>query len=295
MPEIPDLSVYQHCIERRARGLQLQGLRFGSPFLLRTISPRPEQLAGRTLASVGRLGKRLVFRFEPVMLAAVHLMILGRLHWKKPGAALPKGSGLLAMDFGDAGTLMLTESGSKRRAALHLLASDEALQALDRGGLEPLAVDETDFAEALRRERHTLKRALTDPSILAGIGNAYSDEILHAAQLSPMKQTTQLSETEMSRLFAATQSTLRLWSERLQAEADAHGGWPAKVTAFRPDMAVHGRYREPCPVCGAPVQRIVHAENEANYCARCQTEGRLLADRALSKLLHDSWPKRLDD
>lgn len=294
MPELPDLTVYLECIEARALGLRLKALRIGSPFVLRSIEPAPSVLANRKLIGTARIGKRLVLCFEGGIEAVIHLMILGRLHWKPQGAPLPKGSGLAAFDF-ESGTLLLTESGKKRRAALHLLASADERSALDRGGVEVFALDAASFRARLLCENHTLKRALTAPHLFAGIGNAYSDEILHRARLSPLRLTRQLDADECDRLFAATLEVLREWTERLRREAAANGGWPPKVTAFRPDMAVHGRYGEPCPVCGAKIQRIVYADNEANYCARCQTENRLLADRALSRLLHDSWPKTLDD
>lgn len=292
MPELPDLTVYLECIERKALGRPLRRLRIGNPFVLRSVTPRPAELEGRKLIGTARIGKRLVLRFEGGPFAVIHLMILGRLHWKKPATPLPKGSGLAAFDFDD-GTLLLTESGSKRRAALHLVADEAALAPFERGGLEPLGASLAAFGERLRASRHTLKRALTDPAEFAGIGNAYSDEILHRARLSPFKRATELDDGEVRRLHLAVQDVLHEWIERLRGEAA--GGWPDKVTAFRPEMAVHGRYKQACPVCGAPVQRIVYASNEANYCARCQTGGRVLADRALSRLLHDSWPKTLDE
>ncbi|MDB5968305.1 MAG: formamidopyrimidine-DNA glycosylase [Hydrocarboniphaga sp.] len=294
MPELPDLSVYLECIEARALGQRLTGLRIGHPFLLRSVTPPPAAFLGRKLQSTGRIGKRLVLEFDGGMRAVIHLMILGRLHWKKPKAALPKGSGLAAFDF-DKGTLLLTESGKKRRAALHLLDASASSAELDRGGAEVFELEPAAFGERLQRENHTLKRALTDPRIFAGIGNAYSDEILHRARLSPFKQTRGLSSDEQARLYAASRAVLSEWTQQLRIEAAHNGGWPPRVTAFHPQMAVHGRYLKPCPDCGSPVQRIVYSSNEANYCARCQTEGRLLADRALSRLLHDSWPKTLDD
>ncbi|TDU25650.1 formamidopyrimidine-DNA glycosylase [Panacagrimonas perspica] len=293
MPELPDLTVYLECLENKALGQTLKGLRIGNPFVLRSVAPRPAEFAGRRLVGTSRIGKRLVLRFEGDRCAIVHLMILGRLHWKKPGAAIPKGSGLCALDF-ESGTLLLTESGSKRRASLHLVESEEALAAFDRGGLEPLQIDAAGFAERLRRENHTLKRALTDPTIFAAIGNAYSDEILHRARLSPFLKSQSIDDASVAKLFDAVRSVLAEWTTHLRHEAQADA-WPKKVTAFHAGMAVHGRYGLPCPVCGSPVQRIVYADNEANYCARCQTGGRLLADRALSRLLHDSWPKSIDD
>jgi len=292
MPELPDLTVYLERIEAIALDAPLLRLRIGNPFVLRTVTPAPAELEQRKLKGTSRIGKRLVFEFEGERFALIHLMVLGRLHWKKPGAAIPKGSGLAAFDF-EHGTLLLVEHGSKRRAALHLLAGRDSLHAFERGGLEVPDATPAAFAAALGRENHTLKRALTDPTVLSAIGNAYSDEILHRAQLSPFKQTRALSEEERQRLYQAARAVLVEWTERLRREAGE--GWPGKVTAFRPEMAVHGRYKQPCPVCGAPVQRIVYADNEANYCARCQTEGRLLADRALSRLLKSNWPKTLDE
>jgi formamidopyrimidine-DNA glycosylase len=292
MPELPDLTVYLERIEALAVGRRLSRLRIGTPFVLRTVTPSPEAFAGQHLVGTRRIGKRLVLRFDNGMHAMMHLMVLGRLHWVSPGKALSKANGLAAFEF-DNGTLQLVEYGRKRRAALHLLESESALAAFDRGGLEVLSVGVADFAAALKRSNHTLKRALTDPTILSGIGNAYSDEILHRACLSPFRQTQALSEAECHTLWRACHEVLQEWTCRLRAEAD--GGWPSKVTAFRDGMAVHGRYRQPCPVCGAPVQRIVYADNEANYCANCQTGGRILADRALSRLLKDNWPKTLDE
>jgi formamidopyrimidine-DNA glycosylase len=291
LPELPDLTVYAERLDAIARGHPLERLRIGNPFVLRTVAPPPAAVAGREFLGTRRIGKRLVLEFHGGHYAVIHLMILGRLHWKKPGAALPRSTGLAAFDFGH-GALLLVEHGKKRRASLHLVEGRAGLAAFERGGIEPLQATPAAFAAALRAANHTLKRALTDPRVLAGIGNAYSDEILHRAQLSPFRQTQALDEAGMARLFKATQAVLREWTEWLRREA---GRWPEKVTAFRPGMAVHGRYREPCPVCGAPVQRIVYADNEANYCARCQTGGRLLADRALSRLLKDNWPKTLDE
>lgn len=292
MPELPDLTVYLERLEAIARDARLLRVRIANPFVLRTVAPAPAAFENRRLLGTARIGKRLVLEFEGEHFAVIHLMILGRLHWKKPNAPIPKGSGLAAFDF-EHGTLLLAEHGSKRRAALHLVQGRESLRAFERGGLEVLEADEPAFAAALQRENHTLKRALTDPGVLAAIGNAYSDEILHRARLSPFKQTQSIRKEEMHRLYDATRAVLREWTERLRREAADR--WPEKVTAFRPEMAVHGRYRLPCPDCGAPVQRIVYADNEANYCARCQTEGRLLADRALSRLLKSNWPKTLDE
>jgi formamidopyrimidine-DNA glycosylase len=291
MPELPDLRVYLECIEARALGQTLKAIRLGNPFVLRTASPRPSEFAGHKLVGTSRIGKRLVLRFEGGLCAVLHLMILGRLHWKKRGA---KGSGLCAFDF-ETGSLVLTESGTQRRASLHLFASEAELATIDRGGLEPLAIDRKAFAERLRRDNHTLKRALTDPTIFAGIGNAYSDEILHRAKLSPFVKTQAMDDATCAQVFEATREVLKEWTARLRSAALEAGGWPPKVTAFHPEMAVHGRFGLPCPECGSPVQRIVYSGNEANYCARCQTGGRLLADRALSRLLHDSWPRSIDE
>jgi formamidopyrimidine-DNA glycosylase len=292
MPELPDLTVYLERTQAVAGGAVLKSLRIGSPFVLRTVAPAPAEFAGRRLSGLSRIGKRLVLGFEGDYHAVIHLMILGRLHWKKPGAPIPKTGGLAAFDF-EAGTLLLVEYGSKRRAALHLVQGAEHLRQFERGGLEPMEADAEAFAAALQRENHTLKRALTDPQVLAAVGNAYSDEILHRARLSPFKQTRALEPAELGRLHAATRAVLGEWTERLRSAAG--DGWPAKVTAFHPGMAAHGRYRQPCPDCGAPIQRIVYADNEANYCAACQTGGRLLADRALSRLLKDNWPRTLDE
>jgi formamidopyrimidine-DNA glycosylase len=256
------------------------------------VDPPPAEVAGRAVTGVRRLGKRIVIALDGELFVLVHLMIAGRLHWKDAGAKLPGKIGLAALDF-STGTVTLTEAGSKRRAALHLVRGEAALAAHDPGGLELGTADADAFRDAITRESHTLKRTLTDPRILSGIGNAYSDEILHRARLSPVRMTRQLSEEESARLFDAAKATLAEWIERLRREAG--GEFPEGVTAFRPDMAVHGRYGRPCPDCGAPVQRIVHAENETNYCARCQTAGRLLADRALSRLLHQDWPRTLEE
>ena len=292
MPELPDLELYLSCLRRRIDGARLLRWRLTSPFLLRTVDPRPEEFAGKRVVGLERLGKRIVLGFEGELFAVLHLMIAGRLRWRPAGAAVPGKLGLAAVDF-DAGTLVITEAGSKRRASLYLVRGRDALAALDRGGIEPLAAGLEAFAAALARENHTLKRALTDPRLFAGIGNAYSDEILHRARLSPLQLTRNLSGPEVARLHEATQAVLRGWRDRLIAETG--DGWPEKVTAFRDGMAVHGRFRQPCPDCGAPVQRIVRAENECNYCARCQTGGRVLADRALSRLLGKDWPRSLDE
>ena len=292
MPELPDVTVYVEHLQRRLSGQPLERVRLASPFLLRSVDPRPDELAGRVLGRVTRLGKRVVFGFDDEYFVILHLMIAGRLRWKPPGAVIPGRLGLAAFDF-PAGTLLLTEAGSKHRASLYLARGAAGVAAHDPGGIDVLAADLPAFRAALTRESHTLKRALTDPRLFSGVGNAYSDEILHAAKLSPLKLTTQLTAEEIERLHHATQDTLRTWIERLRkATGD---GFPEGVTAFREEMAVHGRYRKPCPVCGSPVQRIRYAENEVNYCATCQTGGRVLADRALSRLLQEDWPRSLEE
>jgi formamidopyrimidine-DNA glycosylase len=292
VPELPDVELYLSCLRRRIGGTRLAGWRLTSSFFLRTVAPRPEEFVGRDVAGLERLGKRIVIGFEGEMYAVLHLMVAGRLRWRPRGAGMPGRIGLAALDF-DSGTLLVTEAGSRKRASLHLVRGRVALATYDRGGVDPLAAGPEDFAAALGRENHTLKRALTDPRLFSGIGNAYSDEILHRARLSPLQLTRNLSEMETARLHEATQAVLREWRDRLIAETG--DGWPDKVTAFRDGMAVHGRFRQPCPDCGAPVQRIVRADNECNYCARCQTGGRVLADRALSRLLGKDWPRSLDD
>jgi len=292
MPELPDLTVYLDALAARVGGARLERIRLANPFVLRSVDPPPTDVAGRAATGLRRLGKRIVIALEGERFVLIHLMIAGRLHWKEAGAKLPGKIGLAALDF-STGTVTLTEAGSKRRAAIHLVRGEAALAAHDPGGLELGDADAAAFRAAITRESHTLKRTLTDPRILSGIGNAYSDEILHRARLSPVRMTRQLSEEESTRLFEAAKATLADWIERLRREAG--GAFPEGVTAFRPDMAVHGRYGHPCPDCGAPVQRIVHAENETNYCARCQTAGRLLADRALSRLLHRDWPRTLEE
>ena len=292
MPELPDVSVYLEALAARLLGSRLERARVASPFLLRSVEPPLSAAEGKAVTGLRRVGKRLVIALEGDLFLVLHLMISGRLHWKKPGAPIPRGRGLAAFDFAG-GSLLLTEAGTKKRASLHLVRGEEALRALDPGGLEVLEVDLEAFREALCRENHTLKRALTDPRILAGIGNAYSDEILHRARLSPLQQTRNLTPGEMERLHRAARETLAEWTDRLRVEAG--GGFPEKVTAFREGMAVHGRNGKPCPTCGAPVQRIVYAENEANYCPRCQTGGKILADRALSRLLKANWPKTLEE
>ena len=292
MPELPDVTVYVEALRARVVGQPLERIRLQSPFLLRSVEPPIGIVAGRVVRAVDRLAKRIVLALDGDLFLVLHLMIAGRLHWRPPGARLPGKLGVAAFDFPN-GTLTLTEAGTKKRAALHLVAGRTALATSDPGGLEVLDADLADFRTALARERHTLKRALTDPRLLAGIGNAYSDEILHRARLSPVRMTDALTREEMARLFEATRNTLSDWIERLRAEAG--GDFPEGVSAFRPGMAVHGRFGQPCPNCGAPVQRIVHAENEMNYCAGCQTGGRLLADRALSRLLRQDWPRTLEE
>ena len=284
--------MYQRALTSRIVGQPLERLRIASPFLLRTADPPATDLAGRMVLEVQRLGKRIVFRFEDDFFAVLHLMIAGRLHWKAPGVRIAGRSGLAAWDF-PGGSLLLTEAGTKHRASLHLLRGVEELAAHDPGGLDVFRATPEEFRAALTRESHTLKRALTDPHLFDGIGNAYSDEILHAARLSPLRLTAQLTPEEIERLHRATRRTLQHWIERLQVETGDR--FPEKVTAFREGMAVHGRYRQPCPVCGSPVQRIRYAANEVNYCATCQTGGRLLADRSLSRLLKEDWPRSLDE
>ena len=295
MPELPDITVYVERLEAKLRGDTLQRLRVLNPFVLRTAVPPIAQAEGRRLVGVERLGKRVVLALEDKsegeLFLVIHLMIAGRLRWLAAGAKPPGKLSLASFEFG-AGTLLLTEAGTTRRASLHLLAGRAALQATDPGGIEVLAAALPAFAARLQAENHTVKRALTDPRLFSGIGNAYSDEILHRARLSPVALTGALSATHVESLFVATRAVLTEWTERLRARA---GDWPDKVTAFQPGMAVHGRYGKPCPVCGAPVQRIVYAENETNYCARCQTGGRILADRALSRLLKKSWPRSIDE
>ena len=292
MPELPDVVIYIEALERRILDRRLTGVRLLSPFVLRTVEPPISALVGRRILQLGRIGKRIVLGFEDELFLVVHLMIAGRLRWGAPGAKPPGRIGLAAFDF-DEGTLLLTEAGSKRRASLHVAAGERALAGFERGGLEPMEAGAAEFAARLRLENHTLKRALTDPRLFSGIGNAYSDEILHRAQLSPLRLTARLTDEETARLHAATRAVLAEWTERLRRETGE--GFPEKVTAFRQGMAVHGRYRQPCPSCGTPVQRIRYAENETNYCPACQTEGRLLADRGLSRLLKADWPRSLEE
>jgi formamidopyrimidine-DNA glycosylase len=292
VPELPDIELYLQALTSRIVGTRLERLRIGSPFVLRSTDPPPSELEGRSILALRRLGKRIVLELDGERYAVLHLMIAGRLRWRAPGAALPGRSGLVAFDF-PGGTLLFTEAGATHRASLHLVRGAAALARHDPGGTSVFTATAAEFRAALTRESHTLKRALTDPRLFDGIGNAYSDEILHAARLSPLKLTGQLTEAEIARLHEAARATLTAWIARLQAEAGA--SFPEQVTAFRTGMAVHGRYREPCPVCGAPVQRIRYAANEANYCATCQTGGRLLADRSLSRLLRADWPRSLDE
>jgi formamidopyrimidine-DNA glycosylase len=297
MPELPDVMVYLEALEPRVMGQPLERVRLASPFLLRSVAPPLSSAEGKRVIGLRRLGKRIVLALEGELFLVIHLMIAGRLRWKprqtgEAPAAVPKKVGLAGFDF-PAGTLVFTEASPKKRASLYLVAGEAGLAAHDRGGLEVLDATPETFHAALLAETHTLKRAMTDPRILSGIGNAYSDEILHRARLSPFKRTTDLDAEESARLFAATQEVLREWVERLRAETGDN--FPEKVTAFRPQMAVHGRYNQPCPVCGTPVQRILYAENEANYCPTCQTGGRLLADRVLSRLMKEDWPKTLEE
>jgi formamidopyrimidine-DNA glycosylase len=292
MPELPDILLYLHALRPRLVGHVVRRVRLASAFLLRSIDPPLAAIEGREVVDLHRLGKRIAIEAEGELYLVFHLMIAGRFRWKDPGARIPGKVGLFALDT-DHGTLILTEAGTKRQASLHVAQGRAALVQHNPGGLEVLEADPAAFAAALRRENHTLKRALTDPHLFSGIGNAYSDEILHAARLSPFKQTSVLPDNEMRRLYEATKRTLTRWIDRLQGETG--DAFPDKVTAFRPEMAVHGRYGHPCPVCGSPVQRIVYASNEANYCAVCQTGGRLLADRSLSRLLRDDWPRTLDE
>jgi len=291
MPELPDIALYLDALASRVVGKQLERLRIASPFLLRTADPPVADLVGRAIRDVRRLGKRIVLALEDDYFVVLHLMIAGRLHWKSAGALIPRRAGLAAFDFPN-GTLLLTEAGTKHRASLHILRGAAALAAHDPGGLDVLAATLEQFRSALTRESHTLKRALTDPHLLDGIGNAYSDEILHAARLSPLRLTGRITPEESERLFHAVRHTLTSWMARLRAETG--DGFPEKVTAFREGMAVHGRFKKPCPVCGSPVQRIRYANNEVNYCATCQTGGRLLADRSLSRILKQDWPRSLD-
>jgi formamidopyrimidine-DNA glycosylase len=292
MPELPDITAYLAALEARIVGQPIEQIRLASPFLLRTAQPPLSEVEGRKVRELRRIGKRIAIGVEDGLWLVLHLMIAGRLHWRARGAKLAGRQTLAAFDFPD-GSLVLTEAGSKHRASLHLLRGDEALQAVDPGGIEVFSSTLDSFRDALTAENRTLKRALTDPRIISGIGNAYSDEILHAARLSPIALTHKLKADEWERLFAATQETLRSWTDRLRAQAET--GFPEKVTAFRKGMAVHGRYGQPCPRCGEKIQRIRYADNETNYCARCQTGGKVLADRSLSRLLGSDWPRTLEE
>ncbi len=292
MPELPDIAAYLGALQSRIVGQPIQQVRLSSPFLLRTAQPPLASVNGRVVRELRRIGKRIAIGVEGDLWLVLHLMIAGRLHWRPPGAKLAGRRSLAAFDF-PGGTLVLTEAGTKHRASLHVIAGEEALRAVDSGGIDVLASDLSSFRDALKAENRTLKRALTDPRILSGVGNAYSDEILHAAQMSPITHTHKLKPQEWERLFGAARATLEFWIDRLRAETGED--FPEKVTAFREGMAVHGRYGEPCPRCGEKIQRIRYADNETNYCARCQTGGKVLADRSLSRLLRSDWPRTLDE
>jgi formamidopyrimidine-DNA glycosylase len=292
MPELPDIAAYISALETRILGQPIEHVRLASPFLLRTVEPRLSSVEGRVVRDLQRVGKRIAIGVEGDLWLVLHLMIAGRLHWRPPGAKLAGRQSLAAFDF-PVGTLLLTEAGSKRRASLHVVAGEDGLRSINPGGVEVFSSDLDSFRAALTLENRTLKRALTDPRLISGIGNAYSDEILHAAQLSPVMLTHKLQPRDWEKLYEATRNTLELWIERLRAEAGEK--FPEKVTAFRKEMAVHGRYGQPCPKCGEKIQRIRYADNETNYCARCQTGGRVLADRALSRLLGSDWPRTLED
>jgi formamidopyrimidine-DNA glycosylase len=292
VPELPDIAVYIEALERRVVGQPLERIQLSNPFLLRTAVPPVSSAEGKRVVGLRRIGKRIVLALEGDLFLVLHLMVAGRLRWLAPNAKPPGRITLATFGF-PTGQLVFTEAGTKRRASLHLVQGEATLAAMDPGGLEVTTADLAAFAARLNAENHTLKRALTDPRLISGIGNAYSDEILHRARLSPVALTASLGEEEMARLYDATRAVVGEWTERLRREAG--GDFPEKVTAFRDGMAVHGRFRQPCPVCGSPVQRIVYAENEANYCARCQTDGKVLADRALSRLLHKSWPRNIDE
>jgi formamidopyrimidine-DNA glycosylase len=292
LPELPDITVYVEALRRRIVGQPLEEIRLKTPFLLRTVEPPLPDLIGKCVVGVERLGKRIVLELDDDLFVIFHLMIAGRLHWKARGAKGGGRSNLAELEF-PTGVLSLTEAGTKRRASLHLVRGRDGLAEFKRGGLEPLDATVDEFAGRLRSENHTIKRSLTDPRLFSGIGNAYSDEILHRARMSPVKLTSRLSDDEIAGLIDATKTTLVEWTDRLRAEAG--DGFPEKVTAFRPEMAVHGRFGQPCPVCATPVQRIRYADNETNYCARCQTDGKLLADRGISRLLKQDWPKSIDE
>jgi formamidopyrimidine-DNA glycosylase len=292
MPELPDILAYLEALTSRVVAQPIERARVLSPFVLRTVEPPFSEIEGKHVRSIDRLGKRIVFALDDDLYLVIHLMIAGRLRWRARDGKLFGRITLAAFDF-PAGTLALTEAGTKRRASIHLVRAESALEPFRRGGLNVLEITEQEFAERLQSESHTLKRALTDPRLFDGIGNAYSDEILHHARLSPLQLTRRLDDESVRRLYASVQATLRHWIDRLSAEA--REGFPEKVTAFREGMAVHGRFKEPCPICGAPIQRIRYADNETNYCAKCQTDGRLLADRAMSRLLKQDWPRTLEE
>ncbi|MDH3190852.1 MAG: formamidopyrimidine-DNA glycosylase [Acidimicrobiia bacterium] len=292
MPELPDIVVYIESLERQVLGKTLESVRVASPSVLRTFDPPYDAPVGQQVRGLRRVGKRIAFEFEDELWLVIHLMVAGRLRWEPPRKPIPRKVGLAALDFAE-GTVLLTEQGSKRRAGLWLFRGYEGVEGLDRGGIEPLEVDAIRFGQALKQENRTLKRALTDPRIFSGIGNAYSDEILWLAQLSPVKRTAQMTDEEVVRLHSAVVESLQDWTKRLRDEVG--DGWPTKVTAFRDDMAVHGKFGQPCPRCRSKVQRIVYASNETNYCASCQTNGKLLADRSLSRLLKDDWPKTIEE
>lgn len=292
MPEYPDVTVYIEALSERVLNQPIQKIRLGSPFVLRSFDPPIGAAEGKKVLALRRLGKRIVFELDAELFIIVHLMIAGRFHWKPKGAKIARKYGQAAFDFPN-GTLLLTEAGTKKRASIHLVRGEAGLQEHDPGGLEVFDASLEQFRQRLTLENHTLKRSLTDPHLFSGIGNAYSDEILHRAKLSPIRLTRQMTDAEIERLYHAIHESLIEWIERLRKERGT--GFPEKVTAFRPDMAVHGKYGKPCPVCGSPVQRIVHAENETNYCATCQTGGKLLADRSLSRLLKDDWPRTLEE
>jgi formamidopyrimidine-DNA glycosylase len=294
VPELPDVVVYLEALTRYVVGQRLERVNLLSPFVLRSVDPPVSAITGQTVRAVRRIGKRIVLAFDADLFVVIHLMIAGRLRWREPKQKTGIGPKLILASFEfPHGTLLFTEASSKKRASLQVVRGGDALRALDPGGIEPLDATLEQFHAALTRENHTVKRSLTDPHLFSGIGNAYSDEILHAARLSPLKQTKSLADAETVRLYEAVRATLTLWTDRLRAQTG--GGFPEKVTAFHAGMAVHGRYKEPCPVCGSPVQRIVYADNECNYCARCQTGGRLLADRSLSRLLKSDWPRSIDE
>ena len=292
MPELPDVTVYVELIAAKTGGRKIEHVRITSPFVVRSVDPPIKDIEGRAVRDVRRIGKRIAIGLDGDLWIVIHLMIAGRFRWLKPGAKIPGRLGLAAFDF-ENGSLILTEAGTQRRASITVVRGKQALEEIDRGGVEPLEVDEKTFGEQLMRENHTLKRSFTDPTLFSGIGNAYSDEIFHRARISPIKLTSRLTPDEIGRLYSATREVLTEWTERLRAQAG--GEFPAKVTAFHDEMAVHGKFGQPCPVCGSPVQRIRYASNETNYCARCQTDGRLLADRALSRLLRQDWPRSIDE